>query len=89
MNRLFLVRSENEFCFRFATRTFTKLQQARGNSFLSRVQVFRWFEAFLEVESRRGRTSTATTDGIVQNPGLARFDRQNNRGTEDGFKKYF
>ncbi|GFT39377.1 HTH_48 domain-containing protein [Trichonephila clavipes] len=40
-----------KFCFRLghnATETFAKLQQACGDSVLSRAQVFRWFKAFLE-----------------------------------------
>ncbi|GFX58714.1 uncharacterized protein TNCV_804191 [Trichonephila clavipes] len=40
-----------KFCFRLArnaTETFAKLQQAYGDSVLSRAQVFRWFMAFLE-----------------------------------------
>ncbi|GFV67688.1 HTH_48 domain-containing protein [Trichonephila clavipes] len=46
-----------KFCFRLghnATETFTKLQQAYGDSVLSRAQVFRWFKAFSE---RRELTS--------------------------------
>ncbi|GFX88528.1 uncharacterized protein TNCV_2659391 [Trichonephila clavipes] len=38
-----------KFCFRLghnATETFAKIQQAYGDSVLSRVQVFRWFKAF-------------------------------------------
>ncbi|GFX39650.1 uncharacterized protein TNCV_2103941 [Trichonephila clavipes] len=40
-----------KFCFRLghnATETFAKLQQAYGDSVLSRAEVFRWFKAFSE-----------------------------------------
>ncbi|GFX17120.1 protein GVQW3 [Trichonephila clavipes] len=59
-----------KFCFRLghnATETFAKLQQAYGDSVLSRAQVFRWFKAFsegresIEDESRSGRTSVSKT----------------------------
>ncbi|GFU97075.1 uncharacterized protein TNCV_3347211 [Trichonephila clavipes] len=53
-----------------ATETFAKLQQAYGDSVLSRAQVFRWFKAFseggesIEDESRNRRPSVSkTTEG--------------------------
>ncbi|GFW35594.1 uncharacterized protein TNCV_2462361 [Trichonephila clavipes] len=57
-----------KFCFRLghnATETFAKLQQAYGDSVLSRVEVFRWFKAFsegresIEDELRSGRLSVS------------------------------
>ncbi|GFX02320.1 HTH_48 domain-containing protein [Trichonephila clavipes] len=59
-----------KFCFRLehnATATFAKLQQAYGDSVLSRAQVFRWFKAFsegresIEDEPRGGRPSVSKT----------------------------
>ncbi|GFW14064.1 putative transposable element [Trichonephila clavipes] len=59
-----------KFCFRLghnATETFAKLQQAYGDSVLSRAHVFRWFKAFsegresIEDESRSGRPSDSKT----------------------------
>ncbi|GFT34748.1 uncharacterized protein TNCV_2898861 [Trichonephila clavipes] len=44
-----------KFCFRHgynATETFAKLQQACGDSVLSRAQAFRWFKAFSKEESQ-------------------------------------
>lgn len=74
------------FCFRLghsATETFAKLQQAYGDSVLSRAQVFRWFKAFsegkesMEDEPRSGRPSTARTDENVDRiRELVRSDRR-------------
>ncbi|GFW09666.1 HTH_48 domain-containing protein [Trichonephila clavipes] len=53
-----------KFCFRLGhneTETFARLQQAYGNSVLSKAQVFWWFKAFsegresIEDEPRSGR----------------------------------
>ncbi|GFU00616.1 protein GVQW3 [Trichonephila clavipes] len=65
-----------KFCFRLghnATETFAKLQQAYGDSVLSKAQVFRWFKAFLEGrestedEPRSGRPSVSkTAENVVR-----------------------
>ncbi|GFV13537.1 HTH_48 domain-containing protein [Trichonephila clavipes] len=55
-----------KFCFRLghnATETFAKLQQAYGNSVLSRARVFRWFKAFSE-----GRESLAAEGPQFKKP---------------------
>ncbi|GFT35544.1 protein GVQW3 [Trichonephila clavipes] len=67
-----------KFCFKLghnATETFAKLQQAYGDSVLSRDQVFRWFKAFsegresVEDEPRRGRPSVSkTAENVVRVP---------------------
>ncbi|GFU25911.1 protein GVQW3 [Trichonephila clavipes] len=67
-----------KFCFRLghnATETFTKLQQACGDSVLSRAQVFRWFKAFsegrelIEDEPRSGRPAVSkTAENVVRSP---------------------
>ncbi|XP_008179957.1 protein GVQW3-like [Acyrthosiphon pisum] len=74
------------FCFKLghsATETFQKLQQAYGESVLSRAQVFRWFKAFyegreaIEDEPRNGRPSTAKSDeNVIRVRDLVRFDRR-------------
>ena len=74
------------FCFKLgysATETFQKLQQAYGESVLSRAQVFRWFKAFsegreaIEDEPRSGRPSTAKTDeNVIRVRDLVRSDRR-------------
>ncbi|GFU77978.1 protein GVQW3 [Trichonephila clavipes] len=84
--------SENEqrcaikFCFRLghnATETFAKLQQAYGESVLSRTQAFRWFKAFsegresIEDEPRSGRPSVSkTAENVVRVQDLVRSDRR-------------
>ncbi|GFV81964.1 protein GVQW3 [Trichonephila clavipes] len=65
-----------KFCFRLGhntTETFAKLQQAYGDSVLSRVHVFRWFKAFskeresIEDEPRSGRPSVSkTAENVVR-----------------------
>ncbi|GFT25173.1 protein GVQW3 [Trichonephila clavipes] len=75
-----------KFCFRLghnATETFEKLQQAYGDSVLSRVQVFRWLKAFsegresFENESRSGRPSVSkTAENVVRVRELVRSDRR-------------
>ncbi|GFS89993.1 protein GVQW3 [Trichonephila clavipes] len=85
-------RSDNEercatkFCFRLghnATETLAKLQQAYGDSVLSRVQDFRWFKAFsegresIEDEPRSGRPSVSkTAENAVRVRDLVRSDRR-------------
>lgn len=74
------------FCFKLghsATETFQKLQQAYGDSVLSRAQVFRWFKEFsegreaIEDEPRSGRPSTAKTDeNVIKVRDLVRSDRR-------------
>ncbi|XP_015373628.1 PREDICTED: putative uncharacterized protein FLJ37770 [Diuraphis noxia] len=74
------------FCFKLghsATETFKKLQQAYGESVLSRAQVFRWFKAFsegrklIEDDPRSGRPSTAKNDeNIIRVRDLVRSDRR-------------
>ncbi|GFU95467.1 uncharacterized protein TNCV_4788021 [Trichonephila clavipes] len=95
VKQVFLVCSEmsdNEqrcaikFCFRHghnATETFAKLQQAYGNSVLSKAQVFRWFNAFsegresIEDEPRSGRPSVSkTAENVVRVRDLSRSDRR-------------
>ncbi|GFW35361.1 protein GVQW3 [Trichonephila clavipes] len=85
-------RSDNEqrcaikFCFRLrhnATETFPKLQQAYGDSVLSRAQVFRRFKAFsegresLEDEPRNGRPPVSkTAENVVRVRDLVHSDRR-------------
>ncbi|GFY29611.1 HTH_48 domain-containing protein [Trichonephila clavipes] len=74
-----------KFCFRLghnATKTFVKLQQAYGDSFLSRSQVFRWLKAYsegrksIEDESGSGRHSVSkTAENVVRVRDLVRSDR--------------
>jgi len=74
------------FCFKLghsATETFQKLQQAYGDSVLSRTQVFRWFKAFsegreaIEDEPRSERPSTAKTDeNVIKVRDLVRSDHR-------------
>ncbi|XP_026811283.1 histone-lysine N-methyltransferase SETMAR-like [Rhopalosiphum maidis] len=74
------------FCFKLghsATETFQKLQQAFGDSVLSRAQIFRWFKAFsegretIEDEPPSGRPSTAKIDeNVIKVRDLVRFDRR-------------
>ncbi|GFX02026.1 putative mariner transposase [Trichonephila clavipes] len=66
-----------------ATKTFSKLQQAYGNSVLSRAQVFRWFKAFsegrelIEDEPRSRRPSVSkTAENVVRLRDLVRSDRR-------------
>ncbi|GFX82691.1 protein GVQW3 [Trichonephila clavipes] len=73
-----------KFCFRLghnATETFSKLQQAYGDSVLSRTQVFQWFKAFsegresIEDETRSGRPSVSkTAENVVRVRDLVRSD---------------
>ncbi|GFW56889.1 protein GVQW3 [Trichonephila clavipes] len=75
-----------KFCFRLGhntTETFSKLQQAYGDSVLSRAQVFWCFKAFsegresIEDEPRSGRPSVSkTTENVVRVRDLARSDRR-------------
>ncbi|GFX82161.1 protein GVQW3 [Trichonephila clavipes] len=75
-----------KFCFRLghnATETFAKLQQAYGDSVLSRAQVLRWFKAFsegrdsIEDEPRSGRQSVSkTAENVVRVRDLERSDRR-------------
>ncbi|GFX41223.1 protein GVQW3 [Trichonephila clavipes] len=75
-----------KFCFRLghsATETFAKLQQAYGDSVLSRAQVFRSFKAFsggresIEDEPRSGRPSVSkTAENDVRVRDLVRSDRR-------------
>ncbi|GFX16250.1 protein GVQW3 [Trichonephila clavipes] len=66
-----------------ATETVGKLQQAYGDSVLSRAQVFRWFKAFsegresIENEPRSGRPSVSeTAENVVRVQDLVRSDRR-------------
>ncbi|GFS73710.1 uncharacterized protein TNCV_1457741 [Trichonephila clavipes] len=83
-----------KFCFRLghnATETFAKLQQAYGDSVLSRVQVFRCFKVFsegrdsFEDDPRSGRPSVSKITENVVSPGSCAFrsslDSQNDWGT--------
>ncbi|GFU68090.1 uncharacterized protein TNCV_1708041 [Trichonephila clavipes] len=75
-----------KFCFRLghnATGIFAKLQQAYGDSVLSRAQDFRWFKAFsngtesIEDEPRSGRPSVSkTADNVIRVRDLVRLDRR-------------
>ncbi|GFW48595.1 protein GVQW3 [Trichonephila clavipes] len=75
-----------KFCFRLghnATETFAKLQQAYGDSVLSRAQVFWWFKAFsegresIEDKPRSGRPSVSkTAENVVRVRDLVRSDRR-------------
>ncbi|GFT37368.1 uncharacterized protein TNCV_4285161 [Trichonephila clavipes] len=75
-----------KFCFKLehnATKTFAKLQQAYGDSVLSRAQVFQWFKAFseetesIENEPRSGRASVSkTAENVVRVRDLVRSDRR-------------
>ncbi|GFW59069.1 protein GVQW3 [Trichonephila clavipes] len=63
--------------------TFAKLQQAYGDSVLSRVKVFRWFKAFsegresIEDESRSGMPSVSkNAENVVRVRDLVRSDRR-------------
>ncbi|GFW02060.1 HTH_48 domain-containing protein [Trichonephila clavipes] len=90
VKQVFLVcseKSDNEqrcaikFCFRVghnATETFAKLQQAYGDSVLSRAQIFRWFKAFSEGrESIEDQPrSFKTTEKVVRVRDLVRSDRR-------------
>ncbi|GFS89484.1 protein GVQW3 [Trichonephila clavipes] len=74
-----------QFCFRLghnATEPFAKLQQAYGDSVLSRAQVFWWFKAFsegresIEDEPRSGKSSVSkTAENVVRVRDLVRSDR--------------
>ncbi|KAL4113850.1 hypothetical protein QTP88_017411 [Uroleucon formosanum] len=74
------------FCFKLGhstTETFQKLQQAYGESVLSRAQVFRWFKTFsegreaIEDELRSGKPSTAKTEeNVIRVRDLVRSDRR-------------
>ncbi|GFV12768.1 protein GVQW3 [Trichonephila clavipes] len=74
------------FCFRLghnATETFAKLQQAYGDSVLSRAQVFWWFKAFsegresIEDEPRIRRPLVSkTAENVVRVRDLVRSDRR-------------
>ncbi|GFW86619.1 protein GVQW3 [Trichonephila clavipes] len=64
-----------------ATETFAKLQQAYGDSVLSRVHVFLWFKAFsegresIEDEPRSGRPSVSkTAENVVRVWDIVRSD---------------
>ncbi|GFV69630.1 transposable element Tc1 transposase [Trichonephila clavipes] len=66
-----------------ATEAFAKLQQAYGDSVLSRAQVFRWFKAFsdgresIEDEPRGRRPSVSkTTENVVGVRDLVHSDRR-------------
>ncbi|GFW67452.1 protein GVQW3 [Trichonephila clavipes] len=75
-----------KFCFRLGhnvTETFAKLQQAYGNSVLSRAQVFRWIKAFsegresIEDEPHSGRPSVSkTAENVVRVRDLVRSNRR-------------
>ncbi|GFW95889.1 putative mariner transposase [Trichonephila clavipes] len=75
-----------KFCFRLghnATETFAKLQQAYGDSVLSRAQVFQWLKAFsegresIEDEPRSERASVSkTAENVVRVRDLVRSDRR-------------
>lgn len=76
INRFFLVRSDNNFkqrcairfCFKLghsATDTFQKLQQAYGESVLSRAEVFRWFKAFSGRREKKGRMSKSKIKSML------------------------
>ncbi|GFX84297.1 protein GVQW3 [Trichonephila clavipes] len=75
-----------KFCFRLghnATETFAKLQQAYGDSVLSRAQIFRWFKAFsegresIEDEPRSRRPSVSkTAENVVRVRDLVRSDHR-------------
>ncbi|GFU61877.1 protein GVQW3 [Trichonephila clavipes] len=75
-----------KYCFILghnATETFAKLQQAYGDSVLSRAQGFRWFKAFskgresIEDEPRSGRPSVSkTAENVIRVRDLLRSDRR-------------
>ncbi|GFX18950.1 protein GVQW3 [Trichonephila clavipes] len=75
-----------KFCFRLghnATETFAKLQQAYGDSVLSRAQAVWWFKAFsegresIEDEPRSERPSVSeTAENVVRLRDLVRSDRR-------------
>ncbi|XP_067949962.1 protein GVQW3-like [Watersipora subatra] len=64
-----------KFCVQLqhsATETYSKIQQAYGDTALSRAQVFRWFKAFsegkdsVEDDTRLGRPSSVHNDANVE-----------------------
>ncbi|GFT92134.1 protein GVQW3 [Trichonephila clavipes] len=75
-----------KFCFRLGynpTETFAKLQQAYGDSVLSRAPVFRWFKTFsegresIEDEPRGRRPSVSKTAiNVVRVRDLVHSDRR-------------
>ncbi|GFU63265.1 protein GVQW3 [Trichonephila clavipes] len=81
-----IISSNVKFCFRLghnATETYAKLQQAYGDSVLSRAQVFRWFKAFsegresIEDEPRSRRPSVSkAAENVVRVRDLVRSDHR-------------
>ncbi|GFV81363.1 protein GVQW3 [Trichonephila clavipes] len=89
-----------KFCFRLghnATETFAKLQQAYGDSVLSRAQIFWWFKAFsegresIEDEPRSGRPSVSkNAENVVRVRDLVRSDRRRKKDLpQNGSKNPF